>query len=74
MSTNSVETASNLPMFILILWFLSSGFVPTNSMPGSTAWFAENQPFTPVIEAVRALLLGRLSATTACWRLAGASG
>ena len=58
MSTNSVETASNLPMFILILVFLSSGFVPTNSMPGPLAWFAENQPFTPVIEAVRALLLG----------------
>ncbi len=58
MSTNSVETASNLPMFILILVFLSSGFVPTDSMPGPLAWFAENQPFTPVIEAVRALLLG----------------
>ena len=58
MSTNSVETASNLPMFILILVFLSSGFVPTESMPAPLAWFAENQPFTPIIESVRGLLLG----------------
>ncbi len=31
---NSVETASNLPMFLVFLPFLSSGFVPTDSMPG----------------------------------------
>ena len=53
-----VETASNLPMFLVILPFLSSGFVPTESMPDGLSWFAENQPFTPMIEAVRALLLG----------------
>ena len=27
-------------------------------MPGPLAWFAENQPFTPIIETVRGLLLG----------------
>jgi ABC-2 type transport system permease protein len=58
MSTKSVETASNLPMFLIILPFLSSGFVPTDTMPGPLAWFAENQPFTPIIESLRALLLG----------------
>ena len=58
MSTKSVETASNLPMFLIILPFLSSGFVPTESMPGPLAWFADNQPFTPIIESLRALLLG----------------
>jgi ABC-2 type transport system permease protein len=56
--TDSVETASNLPMFLIILPFLSSGFVPTDSMPDGLSWFAENQPFTPVIETVRSLLLG----------------
>ena len=56
--TNSVETASNLPMFLILLPFLSSGFVPTDSMPDGLSWFAENQPFTPVIETVRGLLLG----------------
>ena len=34
MVTDSVETASNLPMFLILLPFLSSGFVPTESMPG----------------------------------------
>ncbi len=54
----SVETASNLPMFLVLLPFLSSGFVPTGSMPGPLGWFAEHQPFTPIIETLRGLLLG----------------
>ena len=58
MAAGSVETASNLPMFLILLPFLSSGFVPTDSMPGPLAFFAENQPFTPIIESVRGLLLG----------------
>ena len=58
MSTKSVETASNLPMFLILLPFLSSGFVPTESMPGPLAWIAENQPFTPIIETIRGLLEG----------------
>jgi ABC-2 type transport system permease protein len=58
MSTGSVETASNLPMPLTLLPFLGSGFVPTDSMPGALRWFAEHQPFTPVIETVRGLLMG----------------
>jgi ABC-2 type transport system permease protein len=56
--SKSVETASNLPMFLTLLPFLGSGFVPTDSMPAGLRWFAEYQPFTPVIETVRGLLLG----------------
>jgi ABC-2 type transport system permease protein len=55
---DSVETASNLPIILILLLFMSSGFVPTESMPGPLAWFAENQPFTPIIETLRGLLLG----------------
>jgi ABC-2 type transport system permease protein len=58
MVPKDVETASNLPMFLILLPFLSSGFVPTDSMPDGLNWFAENQPFTPIIETVRGLLLG----------------
>jgi ABC-2 type transport system permease protein len=58
LSTKSVETASNLPMFLVLLPFLSSGFVPTDSMPDGLRWVAENQPFTPIIETLRGLLLG----------------
>ncbi len=58
MSAKSVETASNLPIFLVLLPFLSSAFVPTESMPDGLDWFAENQPFTPLIETVRGLMLG----------------
>ena len=58
MVPKDVETASNLPLILILLPFLSSGFVPTDSMPDGLSWFAENQPFTPVIETVRGLLLG----------------
>jgi ABC-2 type transport system permease protein len=58
MVSKSVETASNLPMFLILLPFMSSGFVPTGSMPDGLSWFAEHQPFTPLIETVRGLLLG----------------
>ena len=58
MVTKSVETASNLPMPLLLLPFLGSGFVPTESMPAGMRWFAENQPFTPIMETLRGLLMG----------------
>ncbi|HTW20619.1 MAG TPA: ABC transporter permease [Mycobacteriales bacterium] len=54
----SVETASNTPMFLTLLPFLSSGFVPTSTMPAGLRQFAEYQPFTPVIETIRGLLTG----------------
>ena len=56
--SKSVETASNLPMFLMLLPFLGSGFVPAHSMPAGLRWFAEYQPFTPLTETVRGLLLG----------------
>ncbi len=58
MVTNSVETASNLPMILVLMMFVSSAFVPTASLPGPLAWFAEHQPFTPIIETLRGLLAG----------------
>jgi ABC-2 type transport system permease protein len=57
--SNSVETASNLPMPLILLPFLSSGFVPTDSMPAGLRWFAEYQPFTPIIETLRSLLMDK---------------
>jgi ABC-2 type transport system permease protein len=54
----SAETASNTPMPLLVLPFLGSGFVTVASMPVGLRWFAEYQPFTPVIDTVRGLLVG----------------
>lgn len=59
LAAKSVETASNTPMFLTLLPFLGSGFVPTASMPTGLRQFAEYQPFTPVTETVRGLLTGR---------------
>ncbi|MEU7812488.1 ABC transporter permease [Pseudonocardia sp. NPDC049154] len=59
LAAKSVETASNTPMILVLLPFLGSGFVPTDSMPTVLRWFAEYQPFTPVMETLRALLSGR---------------
>ena len=58
LAAKTVESASNLPMFLTLLPFLGSGFVPTASMPIGLRWFAEYQPFTPVTETLRGLLLG----------------
>jgi ABC-2 type transport system permease protein len=58
LAANSVETASNSPMFLTLLPLLSSGFVPTSSMPPGLRQFAEYQPYTPVTETVRGLLTG----------------
>jgi ABC-2 type transport system permease protein len=46
--------------FVVIfpLTFISSAFVPTSTMPYALRIFAENQPLTHVINAIRALLVG----------------
>jgi ABC-2 type transport system permease protein len=56
--SKTVEAASNLPQPLVYLPFLGSGFVPTDSMPAGLRWFAEYQPFTPIMDTVRGLLLG----------------
>jgi ABC-2 type transport system permease protein len=61
LQAKSVETASNVPTLLVLLPFLGSGFVPTDSMPAGLRWFAEYQPFSPVIETVRGLLFGGLA-------------
>jgi ABC-2 type transport system permease protein len=58
LAADSVETASNTPLFLVILPFVSSGFVPTEAMPVGLRQFAEYQPFTPIIETIRALTSG----------------
>lgn len=67
LAAGSVETASNSPMFLMLLPFLSSGFVPTDSMPAGLAWIAENQPFTPMIDTLRACLAGTSPGSAGWW-------
>jgi ABC-2 type transport system permease protein len=56
--TKSAETASNAPLPLQFLPFLGSAIVPTDSMPAGMRAFAEHQPFTPIIETLRGLLMG----------------
>jgi ABC-2 type transport system permease protein len=52
------EAASNLPLPLILLPFIGSGFVRTDSMPAGVRQFAEYQPFTPINETLRGLLMG----------------
>ena len=52
------ESASNSPMLIVFLPFVGSAFAPASAMPVGVRQFAEYQPFTPVIETIRGLLVG----------------
>jgi ABC-2 type transport system permease protein len=69
LAAGSVETASNTPMFLVLLPFLSSGFVPTDSMPAGLAWIAEHQPFTPIIDTLRACLEGTSPGSAGWWAI-----
>ena len=56
--TRSAAGANSLGLIPSFLPFISSAFVPTESMPAGVRWFAENQPYTPMIETLRGLLMG----------------
>ncbi|MFD4180455.1 ABC transporter permease [Rhodococcus sp. NPDC058514] len=52
------EAAGGFTFVIMFLPYVSSAFVPAETMPSWLRWFAENQPITPIIETVRGLLMG----------------
>ncbi len=52
------EAASSIASPFLFLPIIGSGLVPTDAMPAGLAWFAAHQPFTPIIETLRGLLMG----------------
>jgi ABC-2 type transport system permease protein len=56
LSAKSVDGAGAFSYPLIFLPFISSAFVPTESMPAVVRAFAENQPVTSIVEAIRALL------------------
>jgi ABC-2 type transport system permease protein len=56
LTASSADGASGFSYPLLFLPFLSSAFVPTDTMPGPVAAFAEHQPVTSIVDAIRALL------------------
>ncbi|MBI5965048.1 MAG: ABC transporter permease [Chloroflexi bacterium] len=59
LSAKSVDSAGAFAFVIHLLPFISSAFVPTESMPSGVRTFAENQPVTSIVDAIRALLSGQ---------------
>jgi ABC-2 type transport system permease protein len=74
LAAKSVETASNTPMFLTLLVFLGSGFVPASTMPAGLEQFAHYQPYTPVTETLRGLLTGTPIGTSAITAIAWSVG
>ena len=59
LGARTVDGATAFSYPLILLPFVSSAFVPTDSMPGPVAWFAEHQPVTSIVDTLRALLEGR---------------
>jgi ABC-2 type transport system permease protein len=73
--TRTPAAANSLCLFPqLLLPFTSSAFVRPASMPAGVRWFAENQPLTPVIDTLRALLLGAPIGNSAVLAVAWCTG
>ncbi len=74
MAAKSVAGANSSTLILQFGPFISSGFVPPETMPVGVRWFAEYQPFTSMIETMRGLLLGTAighsAAIAAAWCVA----
>ena len=55
LSAKTVDGASAFSYPLIFLPFISSAFVPTETMPGPVRWFAENQPVTSIVNTIRDL-------------------
>ncbi|MFB9310437.1 ABC-2 type transport system permease protein [Agromyces hippuratus] len=69
LAASSPEAASGYGFILLFLPYLSSAFVPVETMPEWLQWIAENQPITPVIETIRGLLMGTPIGDSAWWAI-----
>jgi ABC-2 type transport system permease protein len=74
MAAKSPEGANGSTLLLQFGPFISSAFVQPDTMPAGARWVAEHQPFTPMIETVRGLLLGTPIGDSATIALAWATG
>lgn len=74
LSAKTVDGASAFSFPLIFLPFVSSAFVPTATMPGPLRAFAENQPTTALIDAIRELLAGRPAGSDSVLALAWCLG
>ena len=55
LSAKTLDGATAFSYPLIFLPFISSAFVPTDTMPGPVRWFAENQPVTSIVDTIQAL-------------------
>ncbi|MFI6074241.1 ABC transporter permease [Actinoplanes sp. NPDC051343] len=58
LASPTAEGTGPFTLVVQLLPFLSSAFVPPGAMSGAVRWFAAHEPYTPVIDALRGLMLG----------------
>jgi ABC-2 type transport system permease protein len=59
LTAKTIDGAAAFSYPLIFLPFISSAFVPTDTMPTPVRVFAENQPVTAIVEAIRSLLAGQ---------------
>lgn len=59
LTANSIEGSSAFSYPLIFLPFISSAFLPTETMPTAVRAFAENQPVTAIVNSIRALLMNK---------------
>jgi ABC-2 type transport system permease protein len=58
LAASTPEAANGYGFILMFLPYVSSAFVPVDTMPAWLQWIAQHQPLTPIIETIRGLLLG----------------
>jgi ABC-2 type transport system permease protein len=57
LAAGSAQAAQGLSLMFIPVSFVSSAYVPVETMPGPLRWFADHQPLTAMVDAVRGLVL-----------------
>ncbi len=75
LTSSSPEAAQSLGFIIIFpLTFVSSAFVPPETMPAALQWFAEWNPFSITVNAIRALFIGDPAGNTVWGAIAWSLG
>jgi ABC-2 type transport system permease protein len=74
LAARAAEGTTGFLLIVQVLPFISSALLAPGQMSGAVAWFAANEPFTPVIDTIRGLLTGTPSGGTALAAVAWCAG
>jgi ABC-2 type transport system permease protein len=69
LAASGPEAAGSFGFILLFVPYVSSAFVPIDTLPAWLRWIAENQPLTPIIETIRSFLTGTDLGTNGWWAL-----